>query len=211
MSTTTSLRRTRRPARHCATAGLTLLLVLAGSTDLAKDAESPSVAPVRVFAGGPAGDAATRVEPVSLSVPRIAARSSLMPLWLGADGSLETPPVTEPMQAGWYAPGPAPGQTGPAVIVGHTDGNRRPGIFHRLPELVTGDEILVNRADSSVLRFVVTHIRQAPKSQFPTAEVYGPTSDRELRLITCGGQFDRNAKSYRDNVIVFAALEGELS
>ena len=31
-----------------------------------------------------------------------------------------------------------------------------------------------------------------PKDKFPTAEVYGPTPTAELRLITCGGTFDRH-------------------
>ena len=44
------------------------------------------------------------------------------------------------------------------------------------------------------------------KSAFPTAEVYGNTAGPELRLVTCGGDFDRAAHSYRDNVVVFARM-----
>ena len=43
-----------------------------------------------------------------------------------------------------------------------------------------------------------------PKAAFPTAEVYGPTPDAQLRLITCGGDFDRSRRGYADNVVVFA-------
>jgi hypothetical protein len=153
--------------------------------------------------------AADRVEPVSLAVPRIATSSTLMRLGLDSTGEPETPPVTGPVRAGWYALGPAPGQLGPAVIVGHVDGARPPGIFHRLRELAPGDEILIGRADSSVLRFVVTRVQQAPVVLFPSDEVYRPSSVRELRLITCGGGFDSTAMSYRQNVIVFAALDAD--
>jgi hypothetical protein len=38
--------------------------------------------------------------------------------------------------------------------------------------------------------------------------VYGPIPYPALRLITCGGDFDRRARSYRNNVIVFARLDG---
>jgi hypothetical protein len=46
------------------------------------------------------------------------------------------------------------------------------------------------------------------KDQFPTASVYGPVPDAELRLITCGGTFDRSLGSYLSNVVVFARLTG---
>jgi len=32
----------------------------------------------------------------------------------------------------------------------------------------------------------------------------GPTPDRALRLITCGGSFDYARRSYRDNVVAYA-------
>jgi hypothetical protein len=36
--------------------------------------------------------------------------------------------------------------------------------------------------------------------------VFGPSPDPILRLITCGGSFDRSQRSYRDNVVVTARL-----
>jgi hypothetical protein len=36
--------------------------------------------------------------------------------------------------------------------------------------------------------------------------VYGPLDHAGLRLVTCGGAFDRTERSYRDNIIVYAAL-----
>ena len=75
----------------------------------------------------------------------------------------------------------------------------------QLEELVTGDEVTVTRADGNVLRFAVTRVAQYPKTAFATEEVYGPTADAQLRLITCGGEFDRSRRSYTDNIVVFAA------
>ncbi|GAA4542345.1 class F sortase [Amycolatopsis samaneae] len=149
-----------------------------------------------------------RVTPIAVRIPKLGAGSSLIKLGLDANHRMQTPSVTTPMQAGWYEPGPAPGQTGPAVIVGHVDGVSEPGIFYRLHELAPGDRVAVERADGSVLTFVVRRTIHAPKDHFPTGEVYGRTAGPELRLITCGGSFDRTARSYRDNVIVFAQLEG---
>jgi hypothetical protein len=38
----------------------------------------------------------------------------------------------------------------------------------------------------------------------PTDRVYGPSTRPVLRLLTCGGPFDEDTLSYRDNVVVFA-------
>ena len=70
----------------------------------------------------------------------------------------------------------------------------------------SGDEILIRRTDDTTVRFTVDHVDRVPKTQFPTDDVYGDTADPELRLITCGGAFDHDAHSYRDNVIVYAVM-----
>ncbi|GAA1975405.1 class F sortase [Amycolatopsis minnesotensis] len=155
----------------------------------------------------PATNAMPRSEPAAIDIPRLGAHSSLIPLGLNADDTVEVPPVSKPMQAGWYRYGPTPGETGPAVVLGHVDGNKLPGIFFRLKELAPGDAVAVSRKDGSTARFVVRRVDQVPKDTFPTDAVYGDTDAPELRLITCGGSFDHAAHSYRDNVIVYATLE----
>jgi LPXTG-site transpeptidase (sortase) family protein len=144
--------------------------------------------------------------PAEIFIPKINARSSLVALGLNADQTVEVPPVSQPMQAGWYDKAPAPGEVGPAVILGHVDGNKQPGIFYRLKEMAAGDEIKVARTDGTQLRFVVDKVEKVAKSDFPTDQVYGDTSRPELRLITCGGEFDKAAHSYKDNIVVFASL-----
>ncbi|MET0233894.1 MAG: class F sortase [Kibdelosporangium sp.] len=144
--------------------------------------------------------------PTEISIPRIKAKSTLIALGLNADETVQVPPVTQPMQAGWYDKAPTPGEIGPAVILGHVDGNHQPGIFYRLKEMVRGDEILVSRKDGRTAHFVVDRVEQVSKKKFPTDQVYGDTTKPELRLITCGGTFDHSVKSYEDNIIVFASL-----
>ncbi|MGB3439943.1 MAG: class F sortase [Actinophytocola sp.] len=145
-------------------------------------------------------------EPAGIGIPRIDVTSSLVGLGLAADGSVEVPPVEQPMQAGWFTGSPKPGEPGPAVVLGHVNGGGQAGIFARLHELAEGDEIRIRRTDGTVARFTVTRVDQVPKADFPTEAVYGDTEGPELRLITCGGSFDRAAHSYRDNVIVYAKL-----
>jgi sortase (surface protein transpeptidase) len=145
--------------------------------------------------------------PVSVDIPKIGAHSSLVPLGLNADQTIEVPPVSAPMQAGWYKEGPTPGEIGPAVILGHVDGNKQAGIFFRLKELAAGDKISVARQDGRTATFTVTKVELDSKNSFPTDAVYGDTATADLRVITCGGAFDAKAHSYVDNVIVFATLD----
>jgi hypothetical protein len=93
---------------------------------------------------------------------------------------------------------------GPAVIVGHVDSVDGPGVFARLRELEKGAQIRVRRADGSLGVFVVTQVQQYAKRDFPTDVVYRGEGRSSLRLITCGGDFDRRSGRYRGNVVVFA-------
>lgn len=143
-------------------------------------------------------------KPVRVRVPSIGIDSTLQPLGLLADGSLQSP--SQWQQAGWYDRGTVPGSVGPAVIAGHVDSVSGPAVFFRLRQLSLGASVLIQRQNGSTLRFVVDQIRQYPKDQFPTAAVYGPTADAELRLITCTGDFDYSKRSYLDNLVVSAHL-----
>jgi len=105
---------------------------------------------------------------------------------------------------GWYTFAARPGDIGPAVIAGHVDSRHGPGVFVRLRELQPGDEIAVRRADGSTIRFRVAATMQFDKASFPTARVFGTTTTPALRLITCGGFFDRHTGHYLSNLVVFA-------
>jgi sortase (surface protein transpeptidase) len=141
-------------------------------------------------------------EPVHIEIADIGVSAAVIPLGIDTTGALEVP--SDFSQTGWWTRGPEPGEQGPAVIVGHVDSRRGPAVFFRLRELHLGALVAVHRADSSTVQFVVDRIEQHPKSRFPTRAVYDPTPGAELRLVTCGGSFDRGSGHYLDNVIVFA-------
>jgi len=154
-------------------------------------------------------EAADVAQPVSVALPSIGVTSDLMRLGLNDDGTVQVPPLEADDRAGWYERGPAPGAIGPAVLLGHVDSAEYgPGIFFDLGAVRAGDSVEVARADGSVAEFVVDRVEVHPKDEFPTIEVYGNTDDAELRLITCGGDFDSAVRSYEDNIIVFATLTG---
>jgi LPXTG-site transpeptidase (sortase) family protein len=178
-----------------------------GNEPVGQRTPTPEQGSVAAANPGPAkGPAALPASPpTGVEIPKIGAKSTLVPLGLNQDGTVEVPPVSTPMQAGWYTQAPTPGEIGPAVILGHVDGNKQPGIFYRWKELAKGDEVRVSRTDGTTARFTVTKVDQVSKKDFPTDQVYGDVTDAELRLITCGGTFDHTAHSYEDNIIVYAA------
>ena len=130
-----------------------------------------------------------------------------MKLGLRDNGSLEVPPDGPGAPAGWYSGSPSPGETGPAVLLGHvnaTDGG--PGVFADLRRLQSGAEIRVHRADGSTAVFTVTRAAAYRKDNFPTFEVYGNTKGPELRLITCDG-YDPATGLFNDNYVVYAKFK----
>jgi sortase (surface protein transpeptidase) len=157
---------------------------------------------------GPAGfvpsaatDSGTGDRPTRLRIPAIHVDSPLEVLNLDASGVLETP--RDYLRAGWFAGGAVPGAVGPAVIAGHVDSTTGPAVFFQLNRLRPGDVIEVAR-DGGWVGFRVVEVGRYPKDRFPTARVYGPTPDPQLRLITCSGAFDSAQRSYVDNTVVYA-------
>lgn len=144
------------------------------------------------------------LRPVSVRIDAIDVRSDLLPLAVDDSGVLVPPDPYD--VAGWFTGGPVPGEVGPAILAGHVDSRAGPGVFFRLEEMKPGDRVEVTRSDHTVVSFQVTRVERYPKTDFPTARVYGPTPGHELRLITCGGDFDRSRRSYLDNIVVYAVL-----
>ena len=144
-----------------------------------------------------------RSVPVRVQIPAIGVDSELMELGLKADGTMEVPP--EGFPAGWYTGAPTPGELGPAIIAGHVDWDG-PGVFYDLHKLQIGDQVTITRADGSTPVFQVVRVEQYPKVGFPTDEVYGDIDRAGLRLITCGGVFNRATGHHDDNIVVFAEL-----
>jgi hypothetical protein len=171
--------------------------------------DTPSPPPTTRTTRAPASDFGPIMvpsAPVALRIPSIElATKGLVDLELDGKGELEAPKDFQ--QAGWYAAGPTPGEFGPAVIAAHVDSHLGPAVFYRLGAVKKGAAVLVERKDGSTATFVVDRVERYPKAQFPTSRVYADTGGRaELRLITCGGDIDRESGHYVDNVVAYAHL-----
>lgn len=139
--------------------------------------------------------------PVRVVIPTIDVDADLVELGLNDDQSMEVPNFG---LAGWYEPGPRPGEPGPAVIAAHVDSVGGPDVFFRLKDLAKGDKISVELADGSTQKFVVSKSEQQLKQQLPVERIWNDTDEVVLRLVTCGGEFDPDERSYKSNVIVYA-------
>jgi hypothetical protein len=150
-----------------------------------------------------------RSEPTRLAIPAIGVDTALIPLGLNPDGTIAVPPLGRTAPAGWYRYVATPGEVGPAVILGHVDSARDgPAVFFRLSELRAGDRISVRRADGRTAVFTVTRVDEHPKEAFPTESVYGALDRPGLRLVTCGGTYDKIRRQYRGNVVAYAEYTG---
>lgn len=175
--------------------------LLAGvQADLAADRGSGRVVPVSVVDQGVS-------PPIRISVPALDVHTRLIGLRKERSGALQVPEDSQ--QAGWYSQGFAPGGDGPAVIVGHVDSYRGPGIFHRLESMKVDELISIRRSDGTLAVFRVTSVESFAKRDFPTERVYQGDGTPSLRLVTCGGEFDRGARTYLSNVVVFAVPHDE--
>jgi sortase (surface protein transpeptidase) len=153
----------------------------------------------------PAGSARKQMpDPVRIVIPSIAVNAPIVPLGLNRDQTMQVPRTR--WDAGWFTPGPEPGEVGPAVIVGHLATVSGPGVFARLSELRRGRLIKVRLRGGSTVTFVTRSMIRVAKSSFPTRRVYGRTPQPTLRLITCAGKFNPVTGHHTDNYIVFASV-----
>lgn len=141
--------------------------------------------------------------PTRIEIPAIGVDAEIVGLDLRGPAP-EVP--TDFTQTGWYEQTRRPGEIGPAVIAGHIDSVNGPAVFARLDELVAGNEIIVHGVEGETRTFVVKRSGQYPKEALPD-EVFGLGQPvPELRLITCGGTFDRSQGHYRDNYVLYTEL-----
>jgi sortase A len=142
-----------------------------------------------------------------LLIPSIGVDAAVEPVATDADGNMATP--ADPWNTAWYAPGNRPGEPGNAAIAGHVDYNGLgPVVFWDLRTLAPGAEVLVVTADGLTLRFVVRDAAYFRPESAPLQAIFGPASDANLNLITCGGTFNPVTRQYDQRLVVFTSFAG---
>jgi hypothetical protein len=145
-------------------------------------------------------------DPLHVRIGSIAVDAPLVPVGLEDDGAMEIPERVA--EIGWYDPdgiGVVPGAQGTAVLAGHVDSRSEGrGALYDLRDLRVGETIEIDHADGTMQRWLITDVIQYSKDVLPLEEIFTWAGPSRLAVITCGGEFDRTARSYTDNLVVYA-------
>ncbi|WP_353809468.1 class F sortase [Agromyces sp. SYSU T00194] len=218
-------------AACCAGAALAALLaaglVLAGAAG-STDAAGP--APVQVIDASVPAPSAASVEPAARPAAEVEVRSASLdelpgdpteaPVRLQAGGigvDVEVVPVgvtdgdvmelpRDPAVAGWYRYGPGIGDDAGAVVVAaHVDSLEYGlGPFAAFADAPAGTEIALTAADGSAERYAIVARETSRKGSVDWDAVFDREGAKRLAIITCGGEFDWERRTYLDSVVVWA-------
>lgn len=147
---------------------------------------------------------AERVAPESLRIPSLDVDMPVVPVGVKDDGGMEIP--ERPSVAGWYRFGKTPTDAeGATVLAAHVD-DRDYGVgpLAELRYAEEGSEVSVTDADGVDTRYTVESVTYIPRAQLPVADLFTRDGPRTLVVITCGGSFDEQTRSYSDNVVLVA-------
>lgn len=137
---------------------------------------------------------AVRIEDIGLEAPVLS---------VGVDDQNDFD-VPQADTVGWYKYSATPGSVGTTVLAAHVDYGGKPGAFFNLEDLTIGEVLEVEMADGSVLDYRVTGSTLYDKTELPAAELFRSDGAPTLQLITCGGTFDTENRSYNGNLVVTA-------
>jgi hypothetical protein len=144
------------------------------------------------------------VRPVELVAPAVRIRMPVLPTGVAVDGQMALPP--DPRTVGWYRFGPNPGAPrGSAVLGGHLDSKEYGvGPLVRLRQLRPGDELAARLTDGRTVRYRTVEVQSIAKQTLALAELFDRSGPARLRVVTCGGEYDRDRGGYQENVVVTA-------
>ncbi|MEI5011499.1 class F sortase [Streptomyces sp. PmtA] len=156
----------------------------------------------------PAREPLAPVGPTKVDIPSIGVSAPVVARGLDTTGAVEPPPFAMPDTVGWFGTGTRPGAEGAALFVGHVDTRTEPAVFYGLSSARPGETVRVTRTDGSVAVFTIEDVQVVSRERFDARKVYGAQRPgrAELRLITCGGTYDKKTSSYTANVVVSAYL-----
>lgn len=150
-----------------------------------------------------AGDGPVPV-PARLELPSLDVSSAVEPVGVDREGDLEIP--EDVAEVGWYRFGPRPGDpAGSTVLSGHVDSAEQgKGAFFRLRDLKPGDPVVIRGSDGRTWRYRVVSREEWPKSEVPLDRIFARSGAARITLVTCGGGFREDIRSYQDNIAVTA-------
>uniref|UniRef100_UPI001BDBD78C class F sortase n=1 Tax=Pseudonocardia lacus TaxID=2835865 RepID=UPI001BDBD78C len=184
---------------------LTALVGCGGPAPVAATAP-PAAPPAPAVAVAEPADGDRLAAPARVRFPGLGVDAPVVAVGVDGVGEMEVP--RDVATVGWYRFGPGAG-AGSAVLSGHVDDRvQGRGAFHRLSDLQPGDPVGVELADGTSLEYRVALVERIAEDDLPVDRLFARDGAPRLTLVTCGGDFDRQARSYRENVVVTAEPAG---
>ena len=142
------------------------------------------------------------VQPVAIRVAGIDLEAPVISVGVDSNNQFAVPAADT---VGWYRFSSSPGEEGASVLAAHVDYGGAPGAFFNLEKVLPGDLLEVEMEDGHVILYEVTGNNIYDKTDLPASELFRKEGESILQLITCGGTFDPERRSYEANVVVTAA------
>lgn len=189
-----------------------LILFLTGSSEEFTEAETaysePSIegadAPdIEERPETPTASSPESISPAAIRMSSIGVEAEVDDMGYTDNGGMEVPDNGE--DTGWFSPGFKPGQQGNAVIAGHVNDRSGPAVFYHLDKLKKGDLIEVTGESGETITFEMESAASYPYDDAPIQQIFGASSERSLQLITCTGEFDDDAGTHRERLVVTAS------
>lgn len=151
-------------------------------------------------------------KPRFLSVDKLGIdRARIIEIGINNEGRLQTPASI--FDVGWYRNSGKPGQNKVMLLDGHNGGPTKEGVFKRLPELVAGDIITIERGDGKFFRYSVVENEEVPLSEADakmSKMMKSAVPDREgISIITCTGAWSQVQQTYLSRQFLRAILVEE--
>lgn len=158
-------------------------------------------APPATDAPTPAPTPGPEIRPTRIGLPTLGVDAPIVAVGIDEDGAMGTPGTAD--EVAWWDGMPV--GAGNALFAGHKDWNHRQGSFFRIADLKPGDAIRLDGEGGS-LEFHVEWVRQLGGDEEAVQDILGDAGKPVVTLITCGGEFDRRIRHYKDRVVVRAVL-----
>jgi LPXTG-site transpeptidase (sortase) family protein len=143
--------------------------------------------------------------PRRLIIPSLNINAAVQSVGINGKGAMGVP--SNYTDVAWYKSGTTPGHRGSAVIDGHVDnGLALSGVFKHLEDIRAGADVYIETAAGKRLHFVVQDIEMYDYKDVPVEQLFNRSDQSRLNLITCGGHWVKNDKTYDHRVVVYTVL-----
>ncbi len=159
----------------------------------------PDSAPTTA-AATPRATAPSGFVPERLLVPALEIDAPLVPESVDGDGALGLP--EDPARLAWWRGVRAGAGAGSVLVAGHLDmAGYGWGPMARIVDLRPGDRAVLTGPDGADATYVLRGVTTLSKESLADAGFFGSGGPERLVLVTCGGEYDPDLRSWDSNVV----------